>query len=71
MSRYDNVTSYLMRITQIRYQLAAVGEAVSDIESVNTSLNGFSNSWEPFVNGICARETLPLFEMIWDDFMQE
>jgi hypothetical protein len=71
MSRSDNVTSYLMRITQIRDQLAAVGEKVTDAELVNTTLNGFSKSWEPFVKGICAREKLPSFEKLWDDFIQE
>jgi hypothetical protein len=70
MSRSDNVTSYLMRITQICDQLAAVGETVSDIELVNTTLNGFSKSWEPFVKGICAREKLPSFEKLWDDFIR-
>jgi hypothetical protein len=28
-------------------------------------------SWEPFVKGICARENLPKFERLWDDYIQE
>jgi hypothetical protein len=71
MSRSDSVTSYLMKITQIRDQLAAVGEKVDDAELVNTTLNGFSKPWEPFVKGICAREKLPTFERLWDDCIQE
>jgi hypothetical protein len=41
MSSADTVASYLMRITQIRDQLAAIGEAVDDTELVNVALNGF------------------------------
>jgi hypothetical protein len=67
MSRSDNVTNYLMKITQIRDQLAAVPEVI-DAKLVNTALNGFSKSWEPFVTGICAREKLPYFENLWDGF---
>ena len=32
MANFDNVTIYLMRITQIHDQLATIGEAVSDAE---------------------------------------
>ena len=59
MSTSDNVTSYLMRITQIRDQLAAVGETVLDAKLVNVALNGFSKAWEPFIMGTCTREKLP------------
>lgn len=52
MNRSNNVTSYLMRITQIRDQLAAIGEAVLDAELVNVALNGFTRAWEPFIMGI-------------------
>jgi hypothetical protein len=67
MSTSDNVTNYLMRITQICDQLAAVGETILDAELVNVALNGFSKAWEPFIMGICAREKLPKWERLWDD----
>jgi hypothetical protein len=31
----------------------------------------FSSPWNPFVQGVCARETLPNFEKLCDDFIQE
>jgi hypothetical protein len=71
MSKSDTVASYLMRITQIRDQLVAIGEAVDDTELVNVALNGFPGSWEPFVQGICAREKLPPFDRLWIDCIQE
>jgi hypothetical protein len=71
MSKSNIVASYLMRITQIRDQLVAIGEAVDDTELVNVALNGFLGSWEPFVQGICAREKLPPFDRLWIDCIQE
>jgi hypothetical protein len=71
MTRSDSVTSYLMKVMQICDQLATVGEKVADAELVNMALNGFPTSWEPFVKGICARENLPNFERLWDDYIQE
>jgi hypothetical protein len=56
MSSSDIVVSYLMRITQIRDQLAAIGEVVDDVELVNVALSGLPSSWEPFVQGLCTRE---------------
>ena len=44
MSKSDTVASYLMRITKIRDQLVAIGEAIDDIELVNAALNGFLGS---------------------------
>jgi hypothetical protein len=66
MTRSDSVTSYLMKVTQICDQLAAVGEKVANAELVNMALNGFPSSWEPFVKGICARENLPNLERLCD-----
>jgi hypothetical protein len=48
MSRYDNVTSYFMRITWARGHIATIGEKLDDVELVNVALNGFPKSWEPF-----------------------
>jgi hypothetical protein len=49
--------------------LAVVGEVMSD-ELVRTALNGFSKPWAPFIKGIIAREKLPNFDRLWDDFIQ-
>jgi hypothetical protein len=71
MSSSNTVASYLVRITQIHDQLVAIGEAVDDTELVNVALNGFPGSWEPFVQGICAREMLPPFDRLWIDYIQK
>jgi hypothetical protein len=38
---------------------------------VRTTLNNFTKPWGPFVRGIVARETMPTWERLWDDFVQE
>ena len=40
MSRSDNVTIYLIRITHVRDQLVVTGEKKKDVELVNMTLNG-------------------------------
>jgi hypothetical protein len=60
----DSVTSYLMRFSQIRDELAVVGEIVDPSELVRTALNGFSKPWESFVQGIVAREHMPSWERL-------
>jgi 23S rRNA A1618 N6-methylase RlmF len=71
MTKSNTMTSYLTKITQVRDQLAAVGEVVTDEEMVRTALNSFAKPWAPFINGIVARETLPKFDRLWDDFIQK
>jgi hypothetical protein len=39
MTHSENMTNYLMRITQICDQLASIGEVVLDAELVNVALN--------------------------------
>jgi hypothetical protein len=64
MSKSNTVASYLMRITQIRDQFVAIGEAFDDTKLVNVAFNSFLGSCEPFVKGICAQEKLPSFNRL-------
>ena len=59
MSRGESVTSYLTRVSQVRDELAAVGEVVDRAALIRVALNGFSKSWESYVRGIVARENMP------------
>ena len=71
MDNSESVTSYLMRVSQIRDQLAAIGDVISDKELVTTTLNGFPTFWIPFVQGVCARSKLPKFDKLWVDCTHE
>jgi hypothetical protein len=42
MAKGESVVTYLTKFTQIRDELAVVGEAVDEIELVRTTLNGFT-----------------------------
>ena len=71
MAKVNGVIFYLTRISQVRDELAAVGEVVSGFELVQTALNGVAKPWVVFVEAIVARENLPSWDRIWDDFVQE
>jgi hypothetical protein len=71
MTETEKVSSYLTRITQVRDELGAVGEVITDGELVRTTLNGFSEKWNTFVKGVVSRENRPNWERLWDDFIQE
>jgi hypothetical protein len=71
MLNFETVTSYLGRFTQIRDGLAAVREIVDPDFMVRTALNSFSKPWGSFVQGIVAREVMPTWERLFDDFVQE
>jgi hypothetical protein len=38
---------------------------------VRQAMNRFTKPWGPFVWGIVAREVMPTWERMWDDFVQE
>ena len=69
MLKTKSVTSYLGRFTHIRDELATIREIVDLDFMVRTSLNKFSKPWGSFVQGIIAREVMPTWERLWDDFV--
>jgi hypothetical protein len=71
MLKDESVTSFLGRYTQIRDELAVVREVVNPNSLVRRAMNSFTKPWGPFVRGIVAREVMPTWERMWDDFIQE
>jgi len=65
MTKNDIVASYFVKISQIRDQLKAIGEEVSDKELVAMALGGLPRSWDPFATNISARENAPSFDKLW------
>jgi hypothetical protein len=62
VSKIDTVLSYLIKITELRDQLGAIGMKVKDKELMSiVALNGLVPSERHFVQTICARENLPPF----------
>jgi hypothetical protein len=71
MGKEENVSSYLTRVTQVKDELAAVGEIITDSKLVRIALNGFTKDWEVFVKCVVGRENLPYWRRLWDDFTKE
>ena len=55
----------------MRDELVVVGEVVPNAELVWISLNGVSKPWDVFLEALVARETLPTWDRICYDFVQE
>jgi hypothetical protein len=67
----ESISSFLARFTQIRDELGAVGEVIQPNSLVRQALHSFTKPWGPFIQGIVARERLPTWDRMWDDFAQE
>ena len=52
MNDSNSVNSYLMKVSELRDQLAAIDDLVDDKELVTIALNGLPSSWEPFIQGL-------------------
>ena len=55
----------------MRDELAAVGVVVTGPELVRTTLDGVTPPWAVFVQVLVARENLPSWDRVCDDFVQE
>ena len=71
MVKGEVALTYLTRISQVRDDLAAIREAIPSDELVRTAMNGASKPLSVFVQGLVARENIPTWEILCDDFVQE
>jgi hypothetical protein len=71
MVKGESVATYFTRVSQVKDELAAVGEVIPDSELVRIALKGFTREWEVFVKCVVGREKLPDWRRLWDDFTQE
>jgi hypothetical protein len=71
MNDDDNITSYLVRISQLRYQLQYIEEIILEKELVNIVLNGLPKTWDAFSERMNTRKEYPIFEELWTCCAQE
>jgi hypothetical protein len=71
MNDDDNITSYFVRISQLKYQLQAIEEITSEKELVNIVLNGLPKTWDAFSASMNTRKEYPTFEELWTFCAQE
>jgi hypothetical protein len=71
MNDDENITSYFLRISQLRDQLQAIEEIISEKELVNIVLNGLPKTWDAFSASMNTRKEYPTFEELWTCCTQE
>jgi hypothetical protein len=71
MNDDDNIISYFVRISQLRDQLQAIEEIISEKELVNIVLNGLPKTWDAFASSMNTRKEYPTFEELWTCCAQE
>jgi hypothetical protein len=71
MTKANTVATFFMKISEIRDQLGAIGETISDRELVLTTLIALPRHWESLLQSIIDREDLPGFDRLWTDCTQE
>ena len=69
MAKGEGLVPYLTRLKQIRDEVGFFGSKTDDEELVRIALNGFFKPWDTFVKGMVAREKLPDWQRLWDDFV--
>jgi putative lipoic acid-binding regulatory protein len=62
MNDDDIITSYFVRIYQLRDQLEAIEDIISKKELVNIVLNGLPKTWDAFAARMNTRKEYPTFE---------
>jgi hypothetical protein len=65
MNDEDNITSYFVRIYQLRDQLQDIEEIISEKELVNIVLNGLPKTCDVFAASMNTRKEYPTFEELW------
>jgi hypothetical protein len=71
MNDDDNITSYFVKISQLRYQLQPIEEIISEKELVNIILIGLPKTWDAFAASMNTRKEYPIFEKLRTSCAQE
>jgi hypothetical protein len=67
----DRITSYFVIISQLRDELQAIEDIISEKELVNIVLNGLPKTWDAFSISMNTRKEYPTFEELWTFYAQE
>jgi hypothetical protein len=71
MNDDDRITTYFVRISQLRDQLQTIEEIISEKELVNIVLNGLPKTWDSFSTSMNTKKKYPTFEEIWTCAQEE
>jgi hypothetical protein len=65
MNDDESIKSYFVKMSQLRDQLQAIEEIISDKKLVNIVLNGLPKTWDAFAARMNTRKEYPTFEELW------
>lgn len=65
MSKDEDMSSYLMRISQLRYQLQGLGEVISYSEMTTCVKNDLPPKWRNFATSVYIRKNTTPFDELW------
>jgi hypothetical protein len=71
MTKDDTISSYFVRISQLRDQIQAINEVFLDKEIMIIALNGLLRPWDAFASSMNTRKEFPTFEELWTYCAQE
>jgi hypothetical protein len=71
MNDDDIITSYFVRISQLRDQLQSIEEIISEKELVNIVLNDLPKTWDAFAASMNTGKEYLAFEELWTCCAQE
>jgi hypothetical protein len=71
MMKDDTISSYFVKISQLRDQIQVINEVVLDKDIIPVALNGLPRPWDAFDSSMNTRKEFPNFEEIWTCCAQE
>ena len=71
MEKDEFVNSFFTNISQLKYQLLAIGVSVEYDDLVQIVFGGLTSTWESYLVAVNGCEAKPTFEILWYDCLQE
>ena len=71
MSKGESIQEYLTRVSQFKEKLESIGDSLDEYELVMTALNGLTRPWDSFIQTMCAKKESMMFDIVWEDCIQE
>jgi hypothetical protein len=71
MNDDESIPSHFVIISQLRDQIQAIEEIISEKEPVNIVLKGIPKTWDAFVASMNTRKKYPTFDELWTCCVQE
>jgi hypothetical protein len=71
MDKGKDVSSYLTHLSQVKDNLVAVGEIISEAKLGRIALKGLKKEWDVFVKCVVGRENFLYWSRLWDNFTWE